>query len=94
MLSFAQDRYRIGLGGFGPTGCWKISVGVFVGLVDCWFVHGAMATERVDHARTTEFGNRTTEFGNHTGSYLRLIDFVYHSTLGLRGIKKKNKVND
>ena len=25
------------------------------------------------------------------GSYLRLIDFVYHSTQGLRVIKKKNK---
>ena len=25
------------------------------------------------------------------GSYLRLIDFVYHSTLGLRVIKKKRK---
>jgi len=27
--------------------------------------------------------------GSETGSYLRLIDFVYHSTLGLRVIKKK-----
>jgi len=27
--------------------------------------------------------------GSKTGSYLRLIDFVYHSTLGLRVIKKK-----
>ena len=26
------------------------------------------------------------------GSYLRLIDFVYHSTLGLRVIKKKKKI--
>ena len=26
------------------------------------------------------------------GSYLRLIDFVYHSTLGLRVIKKKEEV--
>ena len=25
------------------------------------------------------------------GSYLRLIDFVYHSTLGLRVIQKKKK---
>jgi len=30
--------------------------------------------------------------GSETGSYLRLIDFVYHSTLGLRVIKKKNKI--
>ena len=27
--------------------------------------------------------------GSEAGSYLRLIDFVYHSTLGLRVIKKK-----
>jgi len=26
--------------------------------------------------------------GSETGPYLRLIDFVYHSTLGLRVIKK------
>ena len=27
--------------------------------------------------------------GSEEGSYLRLIDFLYHSTLGLRVIKKK-----
>jgi len=27
--------------------------------------------------------------GSEAGSYLRLIDFVYHSTLGLRVIKQK-----
>ena len=27
--------------------------------------------------------------GSEAGSYLRLIDVVYHSTLGLRVIKKK-----
>ena len=30
--------------------------------------------------------------GFEAGSYLRLIDFVYHSTLGLRVIKKKKKL--
>ena len=30
--------------------------------------------------------------GSEAGSYLRLIDFVYHSTLGLRVIMKKKKV--
>jgi len=29
--------------------------------------------------------------GSEEGSYLRLIDFVYHSTLGVRIIKKKKK---
>ena len=29
--------------------------------------------------------------GSEAGSYLRLIDFVYHSTLGLSVIKKKKK---
>ena len=28
---------------------------------------------------------------SEAGSYLRLIDFVYHSTLGLRVKKKKKK---
>ena len=28
---------------------------------------------------------------SEAGPYLRLTDFVYHSTLGLRVIKKKNK---
>jgi len=28
---------------------------------------------------------------SEAGSYLRLMDFVYHSTLGLRVIKKKKK---
>jgi len=27
--------------------------------------------------------------GSDEGSYLRLIDFLYHSTLGLRVVKKK-----
>ena len=30
--------------------------------------------------------------GSEAGSYLRLIDFVYHSTLGLRVIQKKKKL--
>jgi len=30
--------------------------------------------------------------GSKAGSYVRLIDFVYHSTLGLRVIKKKKKM--
>ena len=29
--------------------------------------------------------------GSEAGSYLRLIDFVYHSPLGLRVIKKKRR---
>ena len=32
--------------------------------------------------------------GSEAGSYLRLKDFVYHSTPGLRVIKKKKKVRD
>ena len=31
--------------------------------------------------------------GSEAGSYLRLIDFVYHSTLGLRVIKKKERTS-
>jgi len=29
--------------------------------------------------------------GSEAGLYLRLIDFVYHSTLGLRVIKKRRR---
>jgi len=29
--------------------------------------------------------------GSEAGSYLRLINFVYHSTLGLRVIKKREE---
>jgi len=29
--------------------------------------------------------------GSEAGSYLRLIDFVYHSTLGLGVIKKRGR---
>jgi len=29
--------------------------------------------------------------GSETGSYLKLIDFVHHSTLGLRVMKKKRR---
>ena len=29
--------------------------------------------------------------GSEAGSYLRLIDFVYHSTLGVRVIKKQTR---
>ena len=45
-------------------------------------------------ARTQFENNYFTEMGNgsEAGSYLRLIDFEYHSTLGLRVIKKKKKV--
>ena len=31
---------------------------------------------------------------SEAGSYLRLIDFVYHSTLGLRVIKKEEEAPD
>ena len=30
--------------------------------------------------------------GSEAGSYVRLIDFVYHSTLGSRVMKKKRRV--
>jgi len=39
-------------------------------------------------------GNRTKPLmcsGSEAGSYLRLIDFVYHSALGSKVIKKKKK---
>ena len=37
-------------------------------------------------------GDRGTNSGSEAGTYLRLIEFVYHSTLGWRVIKKKKKI--
>ena len=47
--------------------------------------------------RTSQFENNYfTEMcsGSEAGSYLRLIDFVYHSTLVLRVTKKKRRIAD
>ena len=44
---------------------------------------------RTSHGRTRPDHFRKMCSGSEAGSYLRLIDFVYHSTLGLRAIKKK-----
>ena len=43
--------------------------------------------------RAGDRNNYFTEMcsGSEAGSYLRLIDFVYHSTLGLRVIKRRRK---
>ena len=45
-----------------------------------------VALDQVENNYFTE-----TCSGSEAGSYVRLIDFVYHSTLGLRVIKKKKK---
>ena len=37
------------------------------------------------------YPNVEGQVGSEAGSYLRLIDFVYHSTLGLRVIQKKKR---
>jgi len=47
-----------------------------------------------ERTRCSQFENNYfTEMcsGSEAGSYLRLIDFGYHSTLGLREIKKEEK---
>ena len=46
---------------------------------------GALVRTARDHNYFTEMCS-----GSEAGSYLRLIDFVYHSTLGLRVKKKKD----
>ena len=40
------------------------------------------------HTRPNYWSERCS--GSEAGSYLRLIDFVYHSTLGLRVEKKED----
>ena len=49
----------------------------------------------VPGARPQFENNHFTETcsASEAGSYLRLTDFVYHSTLGVRVIKKEKKVN-
>ena len=54
-----------------------------------------MNTQRGDGLSVMEFEDNyfTGMFsGSEAGSYFRLIDFVYHSTLGLRVITKKKKM--
>ena len=43
-----------------------------------------------DSGRTRDNYFTQMSSGSEAASYLRLIDFVYHSTLGLRVIKKKD----
>jgi len=47
---------------------------------------------------SSEYGtcNYFTEMcsGSEAGSYLRLVDFLCHSTLGLRVLKKKEKIQN
>ena len=55
-------------------------------------VRGLEVGQRVRDLPTSQFENNYfTEMcsGSEAGSYSRLIDFVYHSTLGLRVITKK-----
>jgi len=54
----------------------------------------APAYREASYVRGFQFKNNyLTEMcsGSEAGSYARLIDFVYHSTLGLRVIKKKKR---
>jgi len=50
-----------------------------------------MVVHSKERARRGLGSGEITSVGSEAGSYLRLIDFVYHSTLGLRVIKKKKK---
>ena len=52
---------------------------------------GGARTTVATSSRLTFENNYLTEMcsGSEAGSYVRLIDFVYHSTLGLRVMKKK-----
>ena len=57
---------------------WSLDSGLFLATtLDTWLHAGFCLSYR--RARS------------ESGSYSRLIDFVYHPTLGLRGIKKKKK---
>ena len=67
------------------------------GIVRSWFFSSRSERSRVSPpAACFEFGVEGVYFtemcsGSEAGSYLRLIDLVYHSTLGWKVIKKKKK---
>ena len=54
------------------------------------------AQVELPHSFSQVENNSLTEMcrGSKAGLYLRLIDFLYHSTLGLRVMKKKKKVRN
>ena len=58
---------------------------------ECSANHRVTAMKLYLHLRSQFKNNHFTEMcsGSEARSYLRLIDFVYHSTLGLREITKK-----
>ena len=53
--------------------------------------HGRARRPAMEGLKGVQFTQRGAGMcsGSEAGSYLRLIDFVYHSTLGLRVIQKK-----
>jgi len=55
-----------------------------------WSLHDQGETHAIVDFPIVDF--LVTLHGSEAGSYLRLIDFVYHSTLGLSVIKKKKKI--
>ena len=71
-------------GGFKTEDCIAERTGTISNATCC----AALNVERIGLRRTA-----LTEMcgGFEAGSYLRLIDFVYHSTPGLRVVKKKRK---
>ena len=63
-------------------------------MVSC-FKERPEGADRQDDRYSSQFENNFfTEMcsSSEAGSYLRLIDFVYHSTLGLKVIKKEKKI--
>jgi len=56
-------------------------------------LHNDLASRIASRCSALVWGAAFAEMcsGSEAGSYLRLIDFVYHSTLGLRVIKKKKE---
>ena len=51
------------------------------------------ASNQTESVRTSSLTESEICSGSEAGSYLRLIDFVYHSTLGLRVIKRREEVS-
>ena len=79
---------RNGIVTFPMTQCWGFPTRR---IFPAWILKTASLHSRIFRFPNTGLPNNFTEMciGSEAGSYLRRMDFVYHSTLGLRVIKKK-----
>jgi hypothetical protein len=64
---------------------------VSIGKVLKWGINHYICSGKVLSSRKNTYINTEIFSGSEAGSYLRRIDFVYHSTLGVRVSEKRRK---